>query len=83
MINFQDPINRNLDAQEIPLELFESLELLPIPSIKVSNEEKLSYIKFMLSEISVEKKLFQKCGGGDIQVAMARSLVRIKSIKLI
>lgn len=80
MIN-QDAINRNIEVQEIPLELFVSLELLPIPSAKISQKEKLSYIQFMLSDISVERKLFQKCGGGDVQVAMAKSLVRIKNKK--
>ena len=63
------------------LELAELLELTPIPSIQISQKEKLSYIQFMLSDISVERKLFQKCGGGDVQVAMAKSLVRIKNKK--
>jgi hypothetical protein len=35
----------------------------------------------MLSEISIERKLFGKCGGGDVQVSMARNLVRIKNKK--
>lgn len=63
------------------LELAELLELTPFPSIQISQKEKLSYIQFMLSDISVKRKLFQKCGGGDVQVAMARSLVRIKNKK--
>ena len=63
------------------LELAELLELTPIPSIQISQKEKLSYIQFMLSDISVERKLFQKCGGGDVQVTMARMLVRSKNKK--
>lgn len=62
-------------------ELAVLLELAPIPSAKISDSEKLEYIKFMLSALSVESKLFQKCGGGDVQVAMARNLVRIKNKK--
>lgn len=52
------------------------------PSTKISDSQKLEYIQFMLSDLSVESKLFPKCGGGgDVQVAMARNLVRIKNKK--
>lgn len=70
------------DKKELKyLELAEYLELTPLPACRISNIEKLEYIKFMLSRVSIENKLFQACGGGDSQVAMARSLVRIKNKK--
>lgn len=58
-------------------ELAVLLELAPIPSAKISVDEKLEYIKFMLSE----PELFIACGGKDVKVAMARNLVRIKNKK--
>lgn len=58
-------------------ELAVLLELAPIPSAKISDSEKLEYIKFMLEN----HYLFSLCGGGDVQVAMARNLVRIKNKK--
>ncbi len=62
-------------------ELAEFLELKKFPSAKISIDEKLEYIKFMLSQTSRESKLFEKCGGGNVQTAMARNLVRIKNKK--
>lgn len=77
--------NEILTSEEIKSdkqsELAVLLELAPIPSAKIQDSEKLEYIKFMLSALSVESKLFQKCGGGDVQPAMARNVVRIKNKK--
>ena len=77
--------NEILTSEEIKSdkqsELAVLLELAPIPSAKISLSEKLEYIKFMLSQTSREYKLFEKCGGGNVQTAMARNLVRIKNKK--
>lgn len=58
-------------------ELAVLLELAPIPSAKISVDEKLEYIKFILSN----SEIFKMCGGGNFQTAMARNLVRIKNKK--
>ncbi|HNE56728.1 MAG TPA: hypothetical protein PK079_26430 [Leptospiraceae bacterium] len=66
-----------LTSEEKQSELAVLLELSPIPSVKISDNEKLEYIKFMLAN----PDLFHACGGRNVQVAMARNLVRIKNKK--
>lgn len=70
-------IRNIIPLDKIPQELGVSLELLPIPSANISVTEKLEYAKFLLSPESISNKLFQLCGGGDIQVAMSRALIKI------
>lgn len=80
MINNDILTSEDIKSEKLS-ELAVLLKLAPISSAKIQDSEKLEYIKFMLSALSVESKLFQKCGGGDVQVAMARNLVKIKNKK--
>ncbi len=80
MIN-QDILTSEEIKSDKQSELAVLLELAPIPSAKISVDEKLEYIKFILSQTSRDSKLFEKCGGGNVQTAMARNLVRIKNKK--
>lgn len=70
MIN-QDAINQNLEFRDIPNELLESLELLPIPTAQISDQDKRKYI----SEFPA---LWTLCGGkGDYKKAQVKAFSKL------